>query len=70
MADNNCSCDVTASGLLGEVRKFLGEVQKITVEVQSHPRGGVHLPPQSGLDISPTFSSFRSLAFSLNSYNK
>ena len=30
--------------LLGEVRKVLGEVLKISEEVQSHPRGGAHLP--------------------------
>ena len=30
--------------LLVEVRKFLGEVLKFSGEVQSHPRGGVHLP--------------------------
>ena len=34
--------------LLGEVGKFLGEVLKISGEVQSHPSGGVHLPPKSG----------------------
>ena len=40
--------------LLGEVQKLLGEVLKISGEVQSHSRGGVHLPivhttPKSGL---------------------
>ena len=29
---------------LGEVRKFIGEVLKISGEVQSNPGGGVHLP--------------------------
>ena len=29
---------------LGEVQKFLGEVLKISGELQSHPRGGAHLP--------------------------
>ena len=30
--------------LLGEVRKFLAKVLKILAGVQSHPRGGAHLP--------------------------
>ena len=30
--------------LLGEVRKFIGEVLKISGEAQSQPRGGAHLP--------------------------
>ena len=30
--------------LLGEVRKFLWEVLKISGEVQNHRRGDVHLP--------------------------
>ena len=33
--------------LLGEVQKFLGEVLKISGEVQSHSRGGLHLPAPS-----------------------
>ena len=33
------------------MRKFLGEVLKISGEGQSHPRGGAHLPPKSGLGI-------------------
>ena len=39
--------------LLGEVRRFLGEVLKISGELQSSPRGGAHLPhlPQSDLAI-------------------
>ena len=28
---------------------FLGEVVKISGEVQSHPKGGAHLPTKSGL---------------------
>ena len=40
--------------LLGEVRKFLVEVLEISGEVQSHPWGGAHLPPKSGLLACPT----------------
>ena len=36
--------------LLQEVQKFLGEVLKISGEVQRHPRGGAHLPPKFGLE--------------------
>ena len=35
--------------LLGEVRKFLAKVMKISGGVQSHHPGGAHLPPKSGL---------------------
>ena len=35
--------------LLGEMRKFIGEVLKISGEVQSHLRGGAHLPSKPGL---------------------
>ena len=38
--------------LLGEVRKFLGEVLKIAGEVQSYPRGGAHLPQNPALLMS------------------
>ena len=43
--------------ILGEVRKFLGEVLKISGEVQSHPRGGAHLLPKPGLGISTLLQS-------------
>ena len=39
---------------------LLEEVLKISEEVQSHPRGGAHLPPKSGLAF--VSSSFFSLA--------
>ena len=48
--------------LLGEVRTFLGEVLKISGEVQSYPKGGrvipAHLPRKSGLDLHQVIGVF------------
>ena len=33
------------------MQKFLGEVLKISGEVESHPREGAHLPPKSSLEF-------------------
>ena len=41
----NCLLKCISLILLGEVRRFLEEVLKISGEVQSRPRGGAHLPP-------------------------
>ena len=40
----NCLLKFILLIILGEMRKFLGEVLTISGEVQSHPRGGGHLP--------------------------
>ena len=44
----NCLLEFILSIIfLGQVRKFLGKVLKISGEVQSHPKGDVHLPAPS-----------------------
>ena len=45
----NCLLKFISLIIFGEVRKFTGEVMKISGGVQSDPRGGAHLPPKSGL---------------------
>ena len=47
----NCLLKFISLIVLGEVRKFLGKVLKISGEVQSHSRGGAHLPASPSKSI-------------------